>query len=378
MPSQEGAIGQLRILEPCKELGEQGYATTTVLNKEAQVKTEEMIELIKKTDIFWYQSVMNQKMMWNFLNVRQINPNAKLVIDIDDNLYCVNSCNPCYTSFTRDEKIEGKDFFIKLPKGRNHARIRMFETMMRESDAVITTTELLAAAYSHLNKNIYVMPNRLIFSRWDFSHIPIRQDGKIRISWMGGTSHMMDWSVVHAPLKRVLNSHENVLIQFHTNPESYIDYIRDFGKEKCELHEWIDYSGHSFRMNCTKPDIAVIPLHEDEFSICKSDLKFSEYATLRLPCVASNIPPYSKSIIHGKTGFLASNEDEFEKYLNMLVKSPELRKEIGDNAYEWAKENRCLEKGIIETKDILEDIMKIPKWHISPKIIEKQEQNVLI
>jgi len=367
-PSNDGAIGHLRILEPCQMMGELGLVETVILDNQKPIRTATMVEMLKNTDIVWFQACMDQKYMWNILNCRQVNPKIKLVMDVDDNLFAVNPWNPSYTAFTTDEKYEGQEHVVALPKQRNHARIRIFQTLMKEADAIITTTELLAAVYSQLNKNIYIMPNRLIMRNWDFSHIPKINDGKIRLSWMGGSSHMMDWAQAHGAIKRIIEKRDNIIMQFHTSPEAYIDFIRDLGKEKTELWNWIDYSGHSFKLNCTKPDIGIIPLNDDEFSICKSDLKFIEYAMLKVPCVCQNIPPYSKSVTHGVNGFLANNDEEFEKCIELLIGDEDLRRRIGEAAYAWAKRERNAEEGAREVYEMMKSIMELPSWQIMPEI----------
>lgn len=372
MPSNNGAIGRLRIEEPCQILNESGLADARIIDPDKNPTQEQVVGAVKEADILWYQGIMNQMYLWNILNCRRFNPKIKLMIDVDDNLYCVNPWNPSYQAFTQEDTVELGTVSCKMPKKRNHARLRMLETMLMESDAVTTTTQLLAAAYSHLNTNIYINPNRLIWKNWNFPHIPARKDGKIRLSWMGGSSHIMDLVETHGATTRLLKKHKNLIMQFQTSPECYADFLRDFGEAKVELHGWIDYTGHPFRMNCLKPDVAIIPLHEDEFSVCKSDLKFVEYAVLSIPAVCSNIPPYKGSVIHGKTGFLANDEFEFEKYLDRLIRDKELRLKIGKAAYEWAFKERCAETGVGRVKAIMESVMALPTWHIAPPLKKKE------
>lgn len=57
-------------------------------------------------------------------------------------------------------------------------------------------------------------------------------------------------------------------------------------------------------------DFAVAPLVDTAFNRAKSDLIFLEYAAAKLPCVASNIGPYSETVKHGETGLLAQNTTE--------------------------------------------------------------------
>lgn len=372
VPSNPGAIGKLRLVEPAGSLADAGLAAVTMFESEKGIDLNLFERIVKETDIIWFQAVMNQLFLWNMLNTRRFNPKIKLVMDVDDNLYTVNPWNPSYESFTTDDEVNLGNIKHKLPKQRNHARIRMFETMMIEADAVITTTDMLAARYSKLNEKIYIMPNSLQWEKWNIPHIPWRNDGKIRISWSGGSSHKLDWLECHAACRRLTQKYPNVLMELLTSPMCYAEFLRDLGEQKIILHDWIDYSGHAFRMNCFKPEIAVIPLHEDEFSVCKSDLKFSEYAALKVPCVCSKIPPYSRSVIHGVTGFLAIDDLEFEKYLDLLINDPELRAKMGQAAYDWAYKNRRLEKNVAEIKGILDEIIAQPAWHIMPEISKKE------
>lgn len=372
MPSNNGAIGALRIMEPCQTLTELGLADARIFDPEKNPTQEQIIQSVKDADIIWFQGVQNQMFLWNILNCRIFNPKIKLVMDIDDNLYCVNPWNPSFQAFSQDDVISLGNTEMKMPKSRNHSRLRMLETMVIESDALVTTTELLASAYTHLNKEIYIMPNRLIWRNWHNPHIPKKDDGKIRVSWMGGSSHVMDLIEVHAALKRILDKYPQVILQFQTSPDCYMDLLRDFGKDRIELYGWIDYSGHPYRMNCLKPDIGVIPLHEDEFSVCKSDLKFAEYSAIGVPSVCSNIPPYNKCVVHGETGFLADDDFGFEKYIEELIINKELRLKMGEAAYKWAEKERCAENGAKEVLGMFEDIVSKPAWHIRPEIKKKE------
>lgn len=372
MPSNNGAIGRLRIEEPCQALNDMGIADAKIFDPDKNPTQEQVVNAVRDADLVWFQGIMNQMYLWNILNLRRFNPKIKLLMDTDDNLYCVNPWNPSYQAFSQDDTVELGKTTLKMPKKRNHARLRMFETQLIEADAVAVTTNLLAAAYAHLNKNIYVMPNRLIWKNWHFPYIPKKDDGKVRVSWMGGSSHVIDLVEIHGATSRLLKKYPEMVMQFQTSIDCYADFLRDFGESRVELWGWIDYTGHPFRMNCLKPDIAVIPLHEDEFSVCKSDLKLAEYAAIGVPAVCSNISPYKDSVIHGETGFLAKDDFEFEKYIELLITNKELRLKMGQAAYEWAEKERCLETGIHKVKSMLDEVMAQPSWHIAP-VIKKKE-----
>jgi glycosyltransferase involved in cell wall biosynthesis len=188
----------------------------------------------------------------------------------------------------------------------------------------------------------------------------------------------MDWLECHAACKRAIEKYPDAIMELQTSPHCYAEFLRDFGEEHVILHDWIDYSGHAYRMNCLKPEIAVIPIHKDEFSVCKSDLKFAEYAALGTPCVCSNIPPYSRCVQHGVTGFLANDDIEFGKYIDILIENKELREQMGKAAYDWAYENRRLESGIVQTNAILDEVMALPHWQIMPPVTKKEPELAVV
>jgi hypothetical protein len=60
-----------------------------------------------------------------------------------------------------------------------------------------------------------------------------------------------------------------------------------------------------------------------------SGLKALEYGALGIPIVAADAAPYRDVVVHGKTGFLVSRDDQWVKYLRELVYDAELREQMG-------------------------------------------------
>ncbi len=354
---------QLRLIEPAEAMYNAGLiekpkiASLTGFLKET--------EFFETADIVWFQGYLTQLFLSKLLEIRNNNPKIKLVFDMDDNLFALTKANPSYPAFCEEELIDlGGDTLYKCNAYGNRMSKRIAETMLIESDALICTTSLLANAYYKYNKNIYLMQNSLDWDNWFQPHVPFRDDGFIKLGWQGGNTHILDWVVVQEAVVKVLKENKNIKLEMLTTPGIYEGFMVQFPKEQFSFRTFIDYDAHPWRMNVLKPDIGIIPLNEDEFSVCKSDLKFTEYAALKIPVVASNIPPYNQSIVHGKTGFLASNTEEWVKYITLLAADPALRKEIGEAAFNWAKENRCLQTNAQAWYDIMKKISEEPSWQI--------------
>ncbi|OGM26995.1 hypothetical protein A3D00_05725 [Candidatus Woesebacteria bacterium RIFCSPHIGHO2_02_FULL_38_9] len=91
------------------------------------------------------------------------------------------------------------------------------------------------------------------------------------------------------------------------------------------------------------PDTVLAGLYKecDIYASCDKYLFFGmpilEAATFAKPSVSLNYAAASELISHGKTGYVAKNQKEFEKYIKALVDSPSLRDKMGREATNWAK-----------------------------------------
>ncbi len=76
-------------------------------------------------------------------------------------------------------------------------------------------------------------------------------------------------------------------------------------------------------------DAGLAPLGSSVFENCKTNLKFREYAALRVPGVYSDVPLYRSCIEDGTTGLLCANEpDAWIDALGRLLMDRSLREQI--------------------------------------------------
>jgi glycosyltransferase involved in cell wall biosynthesis len=126
----------------------------------------------------------------------------------------------------------------------------------------------------------------------------------------------------------------------------------------------LGWEGYPKLLSQQRWDIGICPLIDDEFNRNKSHIKWMEYATYKIPSVASKTYPYFadiqdlKTIQHGKTGFLAKDTKEWVKYLSVLIENEELREEIGINAYEYIKDNWQYKDNIYKYKQVIDKLLK--------------------
>ena len=77
--------------------------------------------------------------------------------------------------------------------------------------------------------------------------------------------------------------------------------------------------------------IGVMPLTDDEWARGKCAFKLLQYMAAALPCVASPVGANTEAVMDGVNGFHARNTDEWERHLESLIRSPELRARFGAN-----------------------------------------------
>jgi glycosyltransferase involved in cell wall biosynthesis len=76
-------------------------------------------------------------------------------------------------------------------------------------------------------------------------------------------------------------------------------------------------------------DIGVMPLPDDEWSRGKCGLKALQYMALGIPTVCSPVGVNTEIILDGRNGLIASTEEEWIDRLVRLLKSPDLRAQLG-------------------------------------------------
>ena len=234
--------------------------------------------------------------------------------EVDDNLFEVEPTNH-----------QAYGFFSSPDVKKNMA------DAMWASDALIVSCRPLAEELVKFNRHIFILPNYL-----PGRHLrpPKRHDRDPIIGWGGGSSHYHDFQEASGALSRVIAQNPNILLRLYG-----MDYSHLVQAENTELFDWFS-SKDDYLVNLDL-DIGICPLRDSAFNRCKTAVKALEYSFKGIPTIASNVTPYKEFVVHGETGYLANDEDEWEFYLNELLHKPELRYELGSNAYEFAKNHRA-------------------------------------
>lgn len=316
---------------------------------------EQWDNVFKEYDVFWTSYFADDKAAAGiFFHTQKYG--KKVWIDIDDNYLDVPESNLLYDKFK-----SGK---------RDRA---MLSTILSFADALTVSTEpLKERLHAHIKgihgitKPIYVIPNFNDLKDWDFVRATPDPE-KIVIGYTGSNSHQDD-------LKMCLPAIANLMKKY---PQLHLEMIGSVPKDR--IKETFGYAGFddsglqrikllpataTFKeypqyLSEQKWDIGIAPLVDTAFTRSKSHIKWMEYSALKIPCVASRVYPYfmqlkgRKTIIDEKTGLLARN-NEWEAKLEKLIKNPELRQTLAENAYNQIKDTwQYTDSKISETIDTM-------------------------
>lgn len=279
----------------------------------------------------------------------------KVVVEYDDYSFDLSPGNPRYNELgTKECELKDKDgnIIFSWKDGvngfnlkENIAKYEAFVGCLQHADLVTTTTEYLADKFRKHAKNVAVCPNSLDFDLWRPIPRPKAYEGQVRIGWFGGDSHYEDIQVFKPLLAKLANKYPQVKIVFQCPPVPQWEPIfKDIPPEQVDWCGWSDLKHYTLFLAARHWDIGLVPLEDNEFNKCKSNIKWLEFAAMKVPVIAQNMVPYSNSIKNGKTGFLADKADEWYEHACRLIENPELRKEVGQAAYNAAFKDYNLEK----------------------------------
>jgi glycosyltransferase involved in cell wall biosynthesis len=343
-------------------------------------------EWVKQYDIIHYHRTLGPFEQMEALNKRLNAMGIITIMDLDD-YWAPGSHHPAYLIIKNnglDEKIA------------NNVRVAQYVT---------TTTDVFAKEISKLNKNVFVLPNAIDPTEAQFTPKPEPSD-KIRIGWLGGSSHLKDLEILQGLINRLktaglLDKIQMVLCGFdlrgnHTEIDPvtkeqrvrpimpkesvWYQYERIFTDDyksispeyrdfllKFEQKEYPNVANEPYRRVWTKHissyasnynlfDISLAPLEENIFNKVKSQLKVIEAGFHKKAIIAQNFGPYQidlKNAIQYGGGLDATansilidsskNHKDWFEAIKKLVNNPEMITVLQNNLYETVKDTYSME-----------------------------------
>ena len=161
---------------------------------------------------------------------------------------------------------------------------------------------------------------------------PTLNEGILRIAYFSGTkTHAKDFEECVSALKSVLTEFSHIRLMI-------VGYL-DLPEALQEVASQIDCVPHmpwrDLPVLYCKVDINLAPLEKNnEFTESKSELKYFEAALLSVPTIASDTSAFRFAIQDGVNGRICNSLLEWQTALHELVTNHDLRREMGQKAFE--------------------------------------------
>jgi glycosyltransferase involved in cell wall biosynthesis len=267
---------------------------------------------------------------------------------------------------------------------------------LKAAKYVSTTTPLFADEISKFNKNVVVFPNAINPNESQFKE-PTPESDRVRVGWLGGSSHLHDLQLLDQSFskliklsdklqyvlcgfdtrgtvteinaqtkehkKRNILPHETVWAQYEKIftqnyeivSEDYKKYLLNYSQEEFQNESSESYVRvwtrpvQSYAKNYSKFDISLAPIKNHMFNRMKSQLKVIEAGFYKKAIIASNLGPYTIDLKHclNNGNFVNGNallvdenrnHSDWAKFIEKLVKNPNMIKDMGERLYETVKD----------------------------------------
>jgi glycosyltransferase involved in cell wall biosynthesis len=206
------------------------------------------------------------------------------------------------------------------------------------------STAYLADRATALGKDSFVIRNGLNAVQLALSRLALeqrslhRRDPETRVGYFSGSkSHQADFRVAYPALMRLLGERRDVRLVIVGHVDlgvfpglaPFMDQI-----ELLPVRHWSELPAAIAAV-----DVNIIPLDLTPFNEGKSNLKYFEAGVVEVPSIASPTRINQDNISHGHNGLLARTADEWYDGLKELVTRPDLRRQMGLNAFEHVMRN---------------------------------------
>ncbi len=267
----------------------------------------------------------------------------KVFFDIDDLVF-----NPIFAHLVIDSLNEDinnpvvADFWFSY-MGKQAATLHLCD------EAIVTNDYLANLINQYTGKKTSIIPNFLNKEQIETStkifeakkENNFKRDEKFHLGYFSGSpTHAKDLDVVLDALILLMEKHPNI----HLRIVGYMNSVKPLQKfasriERIPLQDFLN-----LQRVIGDVEINLVPLQNNEFTNCKSELKYFEAGVSGTTTVASPTYTYTNAILEGKNGFLAKSYEWYDK-INSLVSQPDILIKIALEAhhasvekYSWKKQ----------------------------------------
>lgn len=237
--------------------------------------------------------------------------------DFDDDLFNLEKSNPGYSFYSQKKTQLAMAYSIA------------------NSDIVTVSTQLIADSFIqrfHEKLNLEVVPNAL---NDYFFPLVQKENQENRISWRGSKTHRADLLKYKREMWDFAKEHPTIEWNFFGED---LWYVTEGIKNSFSYSE-DDLIKYMYKFNSIKPSVHLVPLVDNHFNRCKSNIAWIEATWVGAACVLPNFPEFEKGKNHTYSSGLT-----FKSILNELILNKSRRQEVYLSSFEYIKKYLLLSR----------------------------------
>ncbi len=230
-----------------------------------------------------------------------------------------------FAAFTRRRVFDVDDaIYVRKPRRLGEAadespwRKRKFAATCRWVDEVAAGNDVLAGVARASARAVTILPTSIDTA--GYRPTTAAAADPPTIVWIGSPENLVYLDMIRPALVRLTSRYPALKMRV---------VCSRFPQWSDVSIEGIAWSSATEAHSLATAHIGVMPLTDDEWARGKCAFKLLQYMAAALPCVASPVGANTEAVIDGFNGFHARNVDEWERHLESLILSPELRRRFG-------------------------------------------------
>lgn len=290
------------------------------------------VKIVNASQLYWgdgkhashiiiYRAGMNEALE-KLIEIAQ-ETGKPIFYDIDDLVF-----DTVYT-----DKLAYTQQLSAFRKAQYDGTVNSYHDVLVQCDGAIGSTQTMVRELQRYVPRVILNRNKasqeLVRLSQQAKNSVVKDSAVVRIGYFSGSiTHNENFDVIKNDVIQLMETYP--FVQLHV--VGHLDIPESFKhvKDRVIVHPYVSWE--KLPELIASVDINVAPLAYHVFNEAKSEIKWIEAALVGVPTVASKIGAFKESIRDKETGLLVV--DGWYAALESLVVSPELREEIGQNAYE--------------------------------------------
>jgi len=220
--------------------------------------------------------------------------------------------------------------------------------VMRNARLVIAGNPYLANYAQQAGaKEVEVIPTVIDITKYPQDRI-IKKHKVFTIVWIGSPTTYQNVETIMPILAQISADHHNKVLLIGAGD-------RKINEAGIKVQPWSETTEIA---DLQAAHVGIMPLSDNPWTRGKCGFKLIQYMACSLPVIASPVGVNTDIVEHGKNGYLASTNDEWIKYLNLLHQNLGKGKNMGIYGRNKVETNYCLQVTAPRIVELFLQIMK--------------------